>query len=214
MDDTNTLGEKTKEIVKGNGKTAYQVLKPLDKLFTKSKETKKLELKKKLNELKFEEEQNINIFMADLQNTIEELEKIDKDLNTSIKVGILNRVLPGNLRFINVFQYNNDWKKCSNYKNKSNNIELIDNKNESAKPINKKLICWTIDLLGASINITKRLDKFTSIKYCNEKIFFANNQSIIINKVGTFIEYINEYEFTIEDDYYKVYEKNYFYFYL
>ena len=31
MDDTNTLGEKTQEIVKGNGKTAYHVWKLLEK---------------------------------------------------------------------------------------------------------------------------------------------------------------------------------------
>jgi len=74
-----------------------------------------LELRKKLNELKFEEEQDINIFMADLKNTIEELEKIDEDLNTSTKVGILNRALPENLRFINVFQYNSNWEKCTYY---------------------------------------------------------------------------------------------------
>ena len=85
------------------------------KSFTKSKESRKLELKKKLNELKFEEEQDINIFMEDLQNTIEELEKIDEDLSTSTKVGILNRALPENLRFINVFQYNSDWEKCTDY---------------------------------------------------------------------------------------------------
>ena len=53
--------------------------------------------------------------MADLKNTIEELEKIDEDLNTSIKVGILNRALPENLRFINVFQYNSNWEKCTYY---------------------------------------------------------------------------------------------------
>jgi len=46
--------------------------------------------------------------MADLQRTIEELEKIDEDLNTSTKVGILNRALPENLRLINVFQYNSN----------------------------------------------------------------------------------------------------------
>jgi len=83
--------------------------------FTKSKESRKLELKKKLNELKFEEEQDINIFMADLQNTIEELEKVDEDLNSSTKVGTLNRALPEDLRFINVLQYNSNWEKCTNY---------------------------------------------------------------------------------------------------
>ena len=65
--------------------------------------------------MNFEEEQDINIFMVDLQNTIEELEKIDEDLSTSTKVGILNRSLPENLPFINLFQYNSDWEKCTDY---------------------------------------------------------------------------------------------------
>jgi len=58
-----TLGEKSQEIVKGNEKTTYQFWKLQEKSFTKSNESRKLELKKKLNELKFEEEQDINIFM-------------------------------------------------------------------------------------------------------------------------------------------------------
>ena len=111
----NSLGEKTQKIVKGNGKTSYQIWKLLEKSFTKSNESRKLELKKKLNELKFDEEQDINIFVADLQNSIEELEKIDADLNISTKIGILNRALPENLRFINVFQHSNNWEKCLDY---------------------------------------------------------------------------------------------------
>jgi len=47
--------------------------------------------------LRFDEKQDINIFVADLQNSIEELEKIDADLNISTKIGILNRALPENL---------------------------------------------------------------------------------------------------------------------
>jgi len=52
----NKLREKTQEIVKENRKTTYQVWKRLEKSFTKSNESRKFELKKKLNELKFEEE--------------------------------------------------------------------------------------------------------------------------------------------------------------
>ena len=47
--------------------------------------------------------------MATLQNTIEEYENIDHDIEDSIKAGILNRALPENLRFINVFQYKDNW---------------------------------------------------------------------------------------------------------
>jgi len=104
----NSLGEKTQEIVQGYGKTAHQVWKILKASFTKSEKTRKMELKNKLEEIKFDEDKDINIFMAELQNTIDELEKIDTDLTSSTKVGILNRALPENLRWINVFQYKDD----------------------------------------------------------------------------------------------------------
>jgi len=103
----NSLGEKTQEIVQGYGKTAHQVWKILKAAFTISEKTRKMELKNKLEEIKFDEDKDINIFMAELQNTIDELEKIDTELTSSTKVGILNRALPENLR-INVFQYKDD----------------------------------------------------------------------------------------------------------
>jgi len=72
-----------------------------------------MELKNKLEEIKFDGDKDINIFMAKLQNTIDKLEKID--LTSSTKVGILNRALPENIRWINVFQYKDDWLKCFSY---------------------------------------------------------------------------------------------------
>jgi len=92
-------------------------------------------------------------------------------------------------------------KRCNTTNLVIHTVDLMDNKNEPIKSINKELICWILDS-GASINITNRLDKLTNIKYFNEKIFFVNNQSMIINKVGPSIRYINENEFTIEDFYY------------
>jgi len=74
-----------------------------------------MEIKKKLNSLKYNEEQDINIFIATLQNLIDELENIDHDMEPSTKAGILNRTLPENLRFINVFQYKHDWNKLCEY---------------------------------------------------------------------------------------------------
>jgi len=58
--------------------------------------------------LKYNQEVDINIFIAELQNTTDELEKIDNDIESSVKVGILNRSLPEELRGINVFQFKND----------------------------------------------------------------------------------------------------------
>eukprot|EP00833_Pecoramyces_ruminatium_P005940 jgi/Orpsp1_1/1179972/evm.model.c7180000071638.1 len=112
---TNSLGEKTRKIIEGEGKTAFQIWNILRKSFTSSPEKRKIELKNKINSLKFSEDTDINIFMATLQNYLDELENLDNDIKSDIKAGILNRALPENLRFINVFQYKNDWYKLCEY---------------------------------------------------------------------------------------------------
>jgi len=111
----NSLGEKTQDIVQGGGKTAFEVWKILQSSFTKNVNTRKLELKEKLDNMKFDPETDINIFLAGLQNTIDDLERIDSDLDSCTKVGILNRSLPENLRWVNVFQFKDDWNKCTDY---------------------------------------------------------------------------------------------------
>ena len=83
--------------------------------FTLGEEHQKMILRNKLNRLKFTTDDDIHIFLATLQNMIDELEIIDTDISESIKVGILNKALPENLRWINVFQFNNEWIKCCNY---------------------------------------------------------------------------------------------------
>ena len=111
----NSLGENTRKIIEGNGKTAHQIWKVLEKSFTASPEKRKLEIKNKINSLKYNEEEDINIFIAKLQNALDELENIDYELTDTVKAGILNRSLPENLRFINVFQYKNNWKRLCDY---------------------------------------------------------------------------------------------------
>lgn len=95
--------------------TAFEVWNVLKRSFTKNMNTRKIELRHKLETIKYNEESDINIFVAELQNIIDELEKIDNDMEPSTKVGILNRALPENLRFINVFQYKDNWNKCRDY---------------------------------------------------------------------------------------------------
>jgi hypothetical protein len=111
----NTLGEKTKRIIEDQGNTAYQIWTTLEKSFTRSLEKRKQDLKDKISNLKFNEDQDIYIFMATSQNITKEYESIDHDIDDSIKADILNRALPNNLRFMNVFQYKNNWERLSNY---------------------------------------------------------------------------------------------------
>eukprot|EP00833_Pecoramyces_ruminatium_P007690 jgi/Orpsp1_1/1181722/evm.model.c7180000078315.1 len=69
----NSLGENTRKIVEGHGKTAYQVWNILEKSFTINPEKRKMEIINKINNLKYNEEEDINIFLATLQNSIDEL---------------------------------------------------------------------------------------------------------------------------------------------
>jgi len=66
-------------------------------------EQRKMVLKDKINKLKYNIEDDFHIFLAALQNLLDELKRIDSDINDNIKVGILKRALPENIRFINVF---------------------------------------------------------------------------------------------------------------
>ena len=136
---SNSLGENTRKIIEGQGKTAHQIWSILEKSFTRSPERRRLELKNKINSLKYSEDQDINIFMATLQNAMDELENIDHDIGNNVKAGILNRCLPDNLRFINVFQFKNDWDQlCTYVKNVIpdivfSNIKETNNLEESQK---------------------------------------------------------------------------------
>jgi len=112
---TNSLGNKTKEILKGHSKTAFQMWNFLQESFTLGDEHRKMILKNRINFLKFNINDDIHIFLATLQNMLDELEIIDSDISDNTKVGILNRALPENLRWINVFQFNNNWKECCNF---------------------------------------------------------------------------------------------------
>eukprot|EP00833_Pecoramyces_ruminatium_P007745 jgi/Orpsp1_1/1181777/evm.model.c7180000078571.1 len=111
----NSLGQETRKIVENRGKTAFQTWKILENSFTKSKEQLRIELKSSLDTIKFNPEKDINIFIASLENIFEELEYIDTSIPDDMKVGILNRALPDNLRFINVFQFREDWQRCQDY---------------------------------------------------------------------------------------------------
>jgi len=112
---TNSLGENTKKILNSHNKTAYEIWKLLNDSFTMGEEHQKMILKDKLNKLKYNIEDDIHIFLSKFQNLIDDLERIDSDLSDNVKVGMLNRSLPENIRWVNVFQFNNDWKGCCNY---------------------------------------------------------------------------------------------------
>jgi len=176
---TNSLGENIKKIIEGNGKTAHQIWTTLEKSFTMSPEKRKLEIMNKINNLKNNEEDNINIFIAKLQNALDELENIDYELSDPVKAGVLNRSLPENLRFINIFQYKNDWKQLCNYvKDIIPNI-IFSNTREISKMEENKL--FLVESQAKNWNNNSKV--ITARKRKNDKCF----------NCGTFGHYSYEY---------------------
>jgi len=58
------------------------------KVLHNNPEKRKLEIKNKINNLKYNEEDDINIFIAKLNNAIDELENSDYELSNPVKAGI------------------------------------------------------------------------------------------------------------------------------
>eukprot|EP00833_Pecoramyces_ruminatium_P001026 jgi/Orpsp1_1/1175058/evm.model.c7180000052477.2 len=65
--------------------------------------------------MKFNDKIDIHMFIPTLDSTLSELENIDSKIKDESKVEILNRALPEELRFINVFTHKKSWKKCCKY---------------------------------------------------------------------------------------------------
>lgn len=64
----NSLGKNTRKIIESRGRTAYQAWKIFKNSFTKSKEQLKNELKLKLENIKFNPNIDINIFISSMNN--------------------------------------------------------------------------------------------------------------------------------------------------
>ena len=111
----NTLTDETKKIIENRGKTAFEVWKILECSFTKGKEQLKSELKEKLDKLKYDPNMDINIFISFMENIFDELEILNYNITDDARVGILNRSLPENLRWINVFQFRDNWENCHKF---------------------------------------------------------------------------------------------------
>jgi len=114
----------------------------------------------------------MNIFMATFQNTIEELENIGQDIGNNVKGGIINRCLPENLRFINVFQFKNDWEKqCSNVKNVISDILFSNLKeNSNYEESKQQLFITQSDHISTIPSIGERKEK-RQPKYKNGKCY-------------------------------------------
>jgi len=120
---------------------------------------RKIEIINKIETLKYNNK-NISILIANLQNLFDKLEKIDTDINDSSKIGILNRCLPENLRWINVFQYSK-WNDCCNYVKRVIREIILSNAKESNHTCNNQNnILFNINKNKNNINKNQNKIKF------------------------------------------------------
>ncbi|OUM56158.1 hypothetical protein PIROE2DRAFT_19366, partial [Piromyces sp. E2] len=136
----NSLDEETKRIIENRGKTAREIWIILENSFTKGKDQLKTELKEKLNQIKYDPSIDIHIFLSYLENIFDELDYLDSPIPDDVRTGILNRSLPENLRFINVFQFRDNWSDCHNYVAKVIPDIIYSNKKENSNQLENKEI--------------------------------------------------------------------------
>eukprot|EP00833_Pecoramyces_ruminatium_P011250 jgi/Orpsp1_1/1185282/evm.model.c7180000093072.1 len=166
----NSLGPETRKTIKSNNKTAFQIWTILRKAFTKSPEQRIQDLKDKIENIKYNIEEDIHIFIAMLQNLIDELENLNGDIPSSTKAGILNRSLPEELRFINIFQFKDNWDNCCDYVKRVIPDIIFSNKKETLqKPINQAYNLETMNIGKINQHHKKSIKSIPKCKICHKK---------------------------------------------
>jgi len=177
----NSLGDTTKKLIQSHSKTSYQIWKMLNKAYTKSPEQRRVDLKDLIDGMKYNIDEDIHIFIAVLQNYIDELENIEGDLSANTKIGILNRSLPENLRWINVFQFKNNWERCVEYvKNVIPEI-IFSNTKESTNTRTNQLF----NIINHKVLNKNKNKNILSTHFRKRKnLHFTNKKCRICNKYG------------------------------
>eukprot|EP00833_Pecoramyces_ruminatium_P016216 jgi/Orpsp1_1/1190248/evm.model.d7180000077711.1 len=105
-----------------------------------------------------------------LQNLIDELENLNGDIPSSTKAGILNRSLPEELRFINIFQFKDNWDNCCDYVKRVIPDIIFSNKKETLqKPINQAYNLETMNIGKINQHHKKSIKSIPKCKICHKK---------------------------------------------
>ena len=199
----NSLGTQTRKIIEIRGKTAFESWKILEQSFTKGRDQLYEEINNKLNNMKYDSLVDINIFLSSLENLFDELELIEKPLSDENKIGILNRSLPENLRWINVFQYRDDWNKCQQYVTKVIPGIIYSNIKEKTLTQMESQNLLSTETLSKNINKTRTKRKNGKCYICGKfghyfkrcyKNKNNNNNSKFIKKINKYSNFKNNFK--------------------
>jgi len=120
------------------------------------------------------------------------MENIDHDISDNVKAGILNRSLPENLRFINVFQYKNNWSQLCDYvKNLIPDIVFSNMKESVVKEETNRQIFSATSIFKIKIKVIKSKHTLSTKKQKHnqkkgmEDATTAVNLVVIQRNVGT-----------------------------
>eukprot|EP00833_Pecoramyces_ruminatium_P017030 jgi/Orpsp1_1/1191062/evm.model.d7180000083239.1 len=191
------LDDKTKRNIDFKNNTAYEIWNLLKKSFMKNNEEMKLDLNKKLKEMKYNINDDFGMFLSNMENTLNKLEELGENVSDERKFNYLFNSLPNEIIIqTNIMEYQDEWEKCCKMLN--NKVprlkylkELKDNQ-EKIKALNvelnkqynykRKIICRKCGKRGHIARDCWSRRKRNNYKNNNYRERKSENKNVINNK--------------------------------
>ena len=218
---SNNLDDNNKRKIDFKTKTAYEIWKLIKNNYQKSDEERKMEMKRQLDEMKYDRSEDFLMYLSNMNNVFNSLEELNATVSDELKFNYLYSSLPTDIaQASNMMEHQNDWEECCEHlsktiprlkfiremKHKQNKISSLNA--ESRKKIyknNKNIRCYRCNKKGhiakfCKININKINDEAKSNVFHKRNNYQKNNKNINNNNESNNNE-IREEKETNEDNY-------------
>jgi len=114
------LDDNTKRKINFKTSTAYTIWKLLKDTYTKSDEEKKLSLRATLDTMMFKKEDDIEMYLSNLNNIFNELKELNDDISEEEKFNYLYNSLPPELaQATEIITFQDKWEECCDHLKKT-----------------------------------------------------------------------------------------------
>jgi len=113
---SNNLDDYNKIKIDFKTKTAYEIWNLIKNTYQKSDEERKIELKKQLEEMKYDRNGDFLMYLSNMNNIFNKLEELKATVSDELKFNYLYSSLPSDIaQGSNMIVYQEDWKTCCEY---------------------------------------------------------------------------------------------------
>ena len=110
----NSISDNIKIRIDFKSNTAYQIMKIIKAMNTKSTEVRKHELKETLNNMRYSMDDDITLFITEMENIFNELDKINNTLSEEKKFNYLYTALPNEITVeTGIIQHVGNWDEAT-----------------------------------------------------------------------------------------------------